>query len=141
MRITILFLLSATLFLVAAKSHGRQLRLEREAAGYSSVSFTAANPPYVEELWRAERVRFWTATLIFAALVLAGLWGRERVAFLAVAVAGWAPALSFVVNGLLSARRTHALALNLNWYLITLACAAAVAAASLIGRSSWATQS
>jgi hypothetical protein len=54
--------------------------------------------------------------------------------FLAVAVAAWAPSLSFVVNGILSGRRTQALALNLNWYLITLAFAAAVAAASLIGR-------
>jgi len=46
-------------FLAAAKTHGRQLRLERELAGYWSVTFGGQNPPFVETLWRRERPIFW----------------------------------------------------------------------------------
>jgi hypothetical protein len=54
-------------FLVAAKAHGRQLRLERERAGYATVSFRSPNPPFVEQLWRAERRRFWPMVVLLAA--------------------------------------------------------------------------
>jgi hypothetical protein len=51
------------LFLLTAKLHGRQLRLEREQAGVMRVSFGrgAQNDPFVVTLWRRERFIFWPA--------------------------------------------------------------------------------
>jgi hypothetical protein len=57
-------------FLVAAKAHGRQLRLERELAGYWQVTFVAPNAPFVEALWRGERFLYWS---IAAALALVSI--------------------------------------------------------------------
>src|SRR2546426_10713554 len=59
----IVVLASVAAFLAAAKSHGRQLRLEREVAGYWEVRFGGTNPPFVAALWRRDRVRFWAITL------------------------------------------------------------------------------
>jgi hypothetical protein len=58
------------LFLVAAKTHGRQLRLERELAGYWTVIFGGHNPPFVEALWRRERLLFWSLAAVFVLLTL-----------------------------------------------------------------------
>ncbi|HEX8825774.1 MAG TPA: hypothetical protein VF794_38040 [Archangium sp.] len=72
----IVLVLSVVTFLVAAKTHGRQVRLERERAGHTRVIFGGENPPFVEALWKRDRIRFWsTAALVFAVgavLVLAG---------------------------------------------------------------------
>ena len=58
-------------FLVAAKTHGRQLRLERELAGYWHVTFGAQNPAFVEALWRRERILYWGVAAALAACTIA----------------------------------------------------------------------
>lgn len=116
-------LLSVGLLLAAAKSHGRQLRLERELEGYRDVSFgrDARNPSWVEALWRADRVRFWTLYPLAATggggYLLAAAWlPGPRPTFggggafpawpaAALAVLFWAPAFALAANGLLSLRR------------------------------------
>ena len=54
----LLVALSLASFLAAAKTHGRQLRLERELAGYLHVTFGGKNPAWVEGLWQRERMYF-----------------------------------------------------------------------------------
>lgn len=102
---------SVALLLLAAKAHGRQVRLEREVAGYERVTFGGENPPFVVALWRRDRRRFWTiaplAALVLApaAAVLGGpasLGGGAGLATLAAAL--WAPVAAFAVCGLLSLR-------------------------------------
>jgi hypothetical protein len=68
---------SVVAFLLAAKAHGRQLRLERELAGYPHVVFGGTNPPFVEALWRADRVRYWSIAGGVALTVL-GLFALAR---------------------------------------------------------------
>ena len=91
------------LVLVSAKAHGRQLRLERVEAGYPEADFRGGNRPWVDTLWRHDRVRFWWlfAVLapwgILAALVahwppVAATWGRVALN-LALAFAGCFTAL------------------------------------------------
>jgi hypothetical protein len=63
--------LGAATFLVAAKTHGRQLRLERELTGYWHVTFGAQNPAFVEALWRRERFLYWSVAAILAACTIA----------------------------------------------------------------------
>jgi hypothetical protein len=63
--------LAAATFLVAAKTHGRQLRLERELAGYWHVTFGAQNPAWVEALWRRERLLYWSLATALALLAIA----------------------------------------------------------------------
>src|SRR5438045_8903489 len=58
--------LGVATFLVAAKAHGRQLRIERELAGYWEVSFRARNPAFVEALWRRERIVYWSLAAVAA---------------------------------------------------------------------------
>ena len=113
---------SLAAFLAAAKSHGRQIRLERELAGHWKVVFGGENPPMVEALWRRDRILFWS---VFAAVLLGSLayglfasrhhgrlplsgsggqaawWGLP---FLALA---WAFILAFLIAGLTSAVRTY----------------------------------
>src|SRR6476619_4804412 len=67
---------SLLLFLTAAKAHGRELRLERVAAGVDHVVFGGQNPALVESLWKAERVRFWIAAPLLAAALIAMLKAR-----------------------------------------------------------------
>jgi hypothetical protein len=62
----LVFALGVATFLAAAKTHGRQIRLERELVGYWHVTFGAQNPPFVEALWRRERLLFWTIAVIVA---------------------------------------------------------------------------
>lgn len=101
---------SAVAFLLAAKAHGRELRLEREAAGVMKVVFGGDNPPLVEALWSAERLRFWPTTIalgIAAAILLAkGGWPRATIAQAALL---WAPTLVFVALGVASFMRAGGL--------------------------------
>src|SRR5688500_3490211 len=96
MRTAVVFGTSLALFLAAAKAHGRELRLERVAQGIESVVFGGTNPAFVEELWRAERLRFWIAAPIAAAVIGAFLRSRGHAwgptVFGAVA---WGAALTF----------------------------------------------
>lgn len=90
--------------LVAAKAHGRQVRLEREHAGYHDVAFGGTNPPFVEKLWRRDRVRFWVvAPLAMVALVAVLFWRGGASWLLALSIpAGMT--VGFVVAGLRSWR-------------------------------------
>jgi hypothetical protein len=114
MKMAAIGVVSVVVFLVAAKVHGRQLRLEREAAGYASVRFGGENPPWVEALWRAERVRFWSSTIALAVAILlarrAGVAALRPWATVAAATLLWAPSVSFLALGALSATRTPATA-------------------------------
>jgi hypothetical protein len=97
---------SLVLLLVAAKAHGRQVRLERERAGYHEVVFGGENPPFVEALWRRDRVGYWTVVPAAALVLGAAAW---RVgagwAWLLTAVLLWAPTMGFVALGLASLGR------------------------------------
>jgi hypothetical protein len=74
-RFWLVFVASIALLILAAKSHGRQLRLERELEGHTQVSFVAPNHPWVEALWTKDRERFTraypTLILLFAAYAFA----------------------------------------------------------------------
>jgi hypothetical protein len=109
---------SVVAFLMAAKAHGRQLRLERELEGYHHVIFGGTNPPFVEALWRADRVRYWSiagglslGVLGLYALARARGWrwpflqgGGGSVAWLAL----WgSTVVAFLTCGLWSLRRFH----------------------------------
>jgi hypothetical protein len=127
-------LLTLPLLLVAAKAHGLHLRLEREAAGYRHVEFGGENPPFVEDLWRHDRIRYWALVLPLAVLLGAvafplGLswWG--------VALAlPWAMTAGFVATGLASAaRQRRVTAQGAAWLGVTGALAAAVATATVLG--------
>jgi hypothetical protein len=86
----------AALVLVAAKAHGRQLRLERERHGIWSVDFRADNDPWVEALWRQDRRGFWGlfAALAAAAVGITLLGPLPDAAFVAGRLA-WRLALAF----------------------------------------------
>jgi hypothetical protein len=72
MHLLALAIVAIATFLLAAKSHGRQVRLERERAGYHQVVFGGSNPAFVEALWRRDRLRYWpTFALVFAAVAIA----------------------------------------------------------------------
>lgn len=96
-------LATLSLVILAAKAHGRQVRLEREQRGVFHVDFRRGNPSAVEDLWRRDRLTFWPA---FAGLALAGggyvvASSPSNVAGLAL-TAAWAFAEAFVIAGLLS---------------------------------------
>src|SRR5690349_19131953 len=94
------------LILLAAKAHGRQIRLEREAKGVFSVDFRAQNPPEVEAIWRRDRRTFWPAAVVVATAgivftVLLALRPLDLVEGIGVSLAlGFAA--GFVVAGLAS---------------------------------------
>jgi hypothetical protein len=108
MKMAAIVIVSFILFVAAAAWHGRQLRLEREQAGYMQVTFGRGdNPPFVEALWRAERIRFWSLALVLAAGAIATAIVRKRDYGLTAVAAGlWAPSISFVIFGIASALRT-----------------------------------
>ncbi len=58
------WILLALAFLVSAKTHGRQHRLERELEGHWSVSFTTENHPWVESFWFRQRVIYWSLAVL-----------------------------------------------------------------------------
>ena len=143
MPLWLLALATAALVLVAAKAHGRQVRLEREQQGVFAVDFRGRNPEVVERIWRTDRRIFWPA---FAALAV---FGAAAVLLLALspsdlvggflATTAWAFAAAFLVAGLSSwarmARlkqgplpwRRRATAGSVAWWLAAAAAAALVA--------------
>lgn len=128
---------SLATFLLAAKAHGRELRLEREAAGILRVVFGGDNPAFVDALWAAERLRFWIATPLLSltlavALVIAGA-SRSTIALASLL---WAPAVVFMVLGVSSLVRGGGLARaelcgSLAWWSLVVGGFAVVA---LLGR-------
>lgn len=111
---------SVLLLFLAAKAHGRQVRLERELEGYMDVDFTADNPGFVEDLWRRDRRTYLVALAgsgvlfagYFAAAGLGNLWlpafGDPPVGLtlwhFAILLL-WVPVAAFTMSGLSSARR------------------------------------
>src|SRR5688572_27887187 len=90
-------------FVLSAKAHGRELRLERVVAGIEQVTFGGSNPAFVDALWGAERMRFWVATpilsvVLIVALAIAGA-SRWTIGFASLL---WAPSVVFLVLGLAS---------------------------------------
>jgi len=125
-------LLGVPALLAAAKAHGRQVRLEREAAGYHEVRFGGENPPFVEALWRRDRVRFWGFVPVAAAALGGGAWLLTRSWALAlVAALLWAPVLGFGFAGLRSyaAQRGRG---GVGWWLLAAALATASVASALL---------
>jgi hypothetical protein len=114
---------SLALFLASAKAHGRQLRLEREKAGYWEVAFGGKNPAWVEGLWRQERVLFWTLTGAAIAFALAYAVAARRYAWpmplpdsggghpwwiLPLWAGIWPMTFGFTITGLISVTRLAA---------------------------------
>jgi hypothetical protein len=99
----IFFLLLILTFLISAKTHGRQHRLERELAGYWSVSFTSRNHPWVESFWFRQRVIYWSLAAVTATLMITRKWGNLYVR-LPVAIVG-SMSVAFILTGLLSVAR------------------------------------
>jgi hypothetical protein len=98
-------------FILAAKAHGRELRLERVAAGIQQVTFGGDNPAFVDALWATERLRFWVATpilslILVVVLALAGA-SRSTIGFASLL---WAPSAVFMVLGVMSIGRAGGLA-------------------------------
>jgi hypothetical protein len=129
MKMTFILLLGLAGFIAAAKGHGRQVRLEREAHGVHHVVFGGTNPPLVEELWRGDRVRFWIVAPIVAVLSAAGVLfvGGGGSAALSIL---WAPVLAFAFCAIASALRLRAHDLDafsaslpgaLGWFALALA--------------------
>lgn len=96
------------LLLASAKAHGRQLRLERELEGHRDVVFGGRNHPWVEALWRRDRVRYWTlvpvAGLAQAAMLYAA--GARAADYASLLLAPFV--LGFVALGLASLLRLRA---------------------------------
>jgi len=137
MRLTSLIVASLILFVIAAKSHGRELRLEREAAGVTHVVFGGQNPPLVESLWRAERVRFAIVAPLLVLLFAVGLWlyGSGVVKTVLGALA-FGPALAFLSLGVASFVRAGAFGRgqvggSLAWW------ALGIGAGSILGWFGW----
>ena len=92
---------SILLFFVAAKSHGRQLRLEREVAGYDHVVFGGNNPQFVEDLWRKDRVQYWRLFAVLMILSIAVTVSLHSWDFLILSCI-WTFAAAFTVVGISS---------------------------------------
>lgn len=117
--------------LLAAKAHGRQVRLEREAAGFHEVVFGGDNPDFVETLWRRDRLRFWPFVAI-AALPLAGLgWWIGGPALALVAGLLWAPIAGFHFAGLLGLAQQRGRG-GVTWWAAAIALAVASVALGLL---------
>jgi urea transporter len=150
---------SVIAFLMATKAHGRQLRLERQLAGYWDVTFGAQNPPFVEALWWRERIVVWSIAIALAVMAMGYVYvARQRGWPLPLAETGWlavlwtvlaAPAvLAFTVSGFASAARfasqlsrmasspewvPRAVAGSVAWWVATVGIAAAVAVLAFRG--------
>lgn len=117
---------SLVLLVVAAKAHGRQVRLAREAAGVHEVTFGGDNPPLVIALWTADRRRYWTFAPAFAVLFGAILLlGGARWPGVLLAATLWAMTAAFAAAGLAVAGPT--LRANAGWWAAAAAAAAGVA--------------
>lgn len=87
--------------LLAAKAHGRQVRLEREAKGVFKVDFGGTNPPEVEAIWRRDCRLFWPTMAALSVVLLAAGVALDDLELM-VAALPVAFASSFVVAGLAS---------------------------------------
>lgn len=125
LRAALIGFLSLTVFLVAAKFHGRAVRLFREYAGYLTIDFRRVNPPFVEALWRRDRIRFWTiagsATVAGILLIIAGrvdsvlpAWTPtlRPLAVGALLLVVWPMTAGFLLEGLWIAAEAHQHALR-----------------------------
>lgn len=95
------------LILAAAKTHGRQIRLEREQHGVWNVDFRAGNDAWVEALWRMDRILFWATfpVALGALAVLAVLLGYTKIPAWWAFAGAVAFASCFIVAGLASSIR------------------------------------
>ena len=136
-------MLTVLLVLLAAKAHGRQVRLAREREGITKVDFRADNGPVVEAIWRRDRNRFW---VVFTAVASGGAIASVvnpladwPILVSALAWLPWAFAAGFVGAGLiewasqwkarpgdLPAWRRQALWGSGEWWTVVLAAAALV---------------
>ncbi|MHB8585325.1 MAG: hypothetical protein ACYDDF_05755 [Thermoplasmatota archaeon] len=97
---------SVVLLLLAAKTHGRQLRLERELQGVTDVAFDATtDPPWLAALWSRERRQYWTFVPVASVVggVIAFVGGRDDLAVVAAFL--WSPTLGLLGLGFVSLRR------------------------------------
>lgn len=130
--------LSFGLFLLAAKAHGRELRLERVAHGFEEVDFRAL-PPGVQAIWQAERVRFWPAFAVLATVfaVLAWMYAPIGRGFAVPSAIAFAGALAFAICGVLAMFRraqlegAHEWPGSIAWWSATLVIAIAIVAIGL----------
>ena len=101
-----IFVLLVLAFLSAAKSHGRQHRLERELEGHWKVSFTSENHPWVERFWFRQRIVYWSIATITAIVLLKQfLFSKNSKLHWIVSgviTIGISMIVAFVVTGLLS---------------------------------------
>lgn len=131
---------TVALLLVAAKAHGRQVRIEREQQGYFRVDFRSENAAAVEAIWRRDRLLFWPMFAVLGAAALAWAVVARDLGLGALAV-GWAFAASFTGAGLTSwvrmlrrdkgrlPWRQRALRGSIGWWLAVAAAATLVALA------------
>src|SRR5688500_19580447 len=120
---------SIAAYLLAAKVHGHQLRLERELAGYFEVVFGGSNPPFVEALWSRERVIYWSITGSLALVGVAYAFAAARIGWPAplrgswigtiLLVTLWPMTLAFLASGLASAGRSGSIAPAILWWLLS----------------------
>lgn len=106
------------LVLLAAKVHGRQLRLERTAQGLGGEVDFRDPPASVALLWRRDRIRYWI-TLPALALALPAVGAALGLAWpksLLLALVA-APTLAFAALGLDSARRVAQPAATWAWWI------------------------
>ena len=109
MKQLLLCILLILAFLAAAKSHGRQYRLERELEGHWTVSFTSENHPWVERFWFRQRVLYWSIASVCAALIIVfrnrfgfsknGKWQKILWGLMTI---GLSMIAAFVASGLMS---------------------------------------
>jgi hypothetical protein len=101
-----IFVLLVLAFLSAAKSHGRQHRLERQLEGHWKVSFTSENHPWVERFWFRQRIVYWSIATITAIVLLKQFLFRRNSKLhwivSGVLTIGISMIVAFVVTGLLS---------------------------------------
>src|SRR5262245_278820 len=128
---------SIAAYLLAAKVHGHQLRIERELAGYMEVVFGGSNPPFVEALWSRERMIYWSITGSLVLLGAAYAFAASRAGWpmplagsrigVALLVTLWPMTIAFLVSGLLSASRSGSIAPAALWWVLSVTTAIGVA--------------
>jgi hypothetical protein len=128
---------SVATYLLAAKAHGHQLRLERELAGHFEVVFGGNNPPFVEGLWARERVIYWSIAASLVLLAAAYSFAASRLGWplplarswigVALLVVVWPMIGAFIASGIASAARSGTFVPVLLWWVLSLSSAAGVA--------------
>lgn len=110
-------LTGALLVVLAAKVHGRQVRLEREAMGLGGPIDFADPPEAVRPLWRRDRIRYWITlpALAITLPALAAAAGASWPQALLVALVG-APTAAFAALGIDSTRRVAQPAATWLWW-------------------------